>query len=117
VDVSNEMKIESASASMQFKRDDDAFCTHAVLGKYLGNLALNFQSGRKTVMVFHRSNSDIVLLDKPVKGVECVMGDSLANVVQNDLNRKRIEKFLAKLDLTIVGNKAVYTEDENEDEE
>lgn len=93
---------------MQFKRDDDAFCTHATLGKFLGNLSIQFKMGKKTVMVFHQSSNDLVLIDKPVKGKECVMGDSLVNIVQDAGNRKKIEKLLSKYDLTISGNKAVF---------
>lgn len=105
----NAMELNSADVSMHFKRDDDAYCTHAVLGKYLGNLALNFKSGKKKVMVFHRSNNDIVIIDKPVKGLECVMGDSLENIIENEQNKNAFAKFLGKFDLTIDGNKAVFS--------
>jgi len=106
------MDVQQNTNSMQFQRDDDAYCNHAVMGKYLGSMVLKFKTGKKTVLVFHRSNSDLVFMDKPMKGVECVMGDSLENIVRDDANNKRIGKFLAKLDLVIVGNKAIYQDDQ-----
>jgi len=112
MESTNKIALDSAEASMHFKRDDDAYCTHAVLGKYLGNLALNFKSGKKKVMIFHRSDNDIVIIDKPIKGQECVMGDSLENIIENEQNKKAFVKFLGKFDLTIDGNKAIYSTDE-----
>ena len=99
-------RLENASGSpdcIAFERSDDPHCSEASIGKYLGQITLKFVvHGKKDVNVFLR-DSDLLFVDVPKVGEQCVIGDSVANICQDENNRRTIETLLTQHGLSLSG--------------